>query len=113
MIPKGATLHGRVTLLRRQNNGRPFFVLGMDFDEVDFPGAVAKVHTVLDQIVSVNGTITMPGANRFATRAPYPELDPAWGSVVFVRGDNFRLARGLGMIWRTVPEAAAGEKTKQ
>ncbi len=113
MIPKGALIHGRVTLLRRQNNGRPFFVLGMDFDEVEFPGAVAKVHMVLDQIVSVNGMVTMPGANRFGTRTQYPELDPALGSVVFVKGDNFRLARGLGMIWRTAPEAAAEEKTKQ
>jgi hypothetical protein len=57
--------------------------------------------------------ITMPGANRFGTRAQYPELDPALGSVVFVKGDSFKLARGLGMIWRTAPEPAAEEKTKQ
>jgi hypothetical protein len=113
MIPKGALLRGRITLLRRQNAVRPSYVLGMDFDEVEFPGAVAKVHTVLDQIVSVNGSITMPGANRFGTRAQYPELDPALGSVVFVKGDSFKLARGLGMIWRTAPEPAAEEKTKQ
>jgi hypothetical protein len=113
MIPKGAILHGRVTLLRRQNNSRPFYVLGMDFDEVEFPGALAKVHTVLDQVVSVNGTITMPGATRFASRPQYPELDPSMGSVIFVKGDNFKLARGLGMVWRTAPGAAAEDKTKQ
>ncbi len=113
MIPKGAVLHGHVTMLRKQNLGRTSYVLGMEFDEIEFPGAAARVHTVLDQIAAADGRISLPNTTKFGLRMPAPELDPSLGSIVFIRGDGFKLARGLGMVWRTEPEPVAEEKTKK
>jgi hypothetical protein len=106
IVPKGAVLHGRITLLRRQNIERGAYALGLDFSDFEFPGAKGTLHVELDQVAASPGIFGTPGSTRFG---PYWHLNNATapvklespGSVFFVRGDSFRLARGLRMYWRT------------
>lgn len=107
IAPKGALLHGRITTLRRENGPRSaYYIVGLEFFEVEFPGAKGATRMELDQIVSAGGAISAPGSTRFGTNVRMntgigqPKLDLP-GSVFFVRGDNFKLARGLLMFWRT------------
>jgi hypothetical protein len=108
IVPKGAVLHGRITLLRRQNIERGAYVVGLDFSDFEFPGAKGTLHVELDQIAASPGIFGTPGSTRLG---PYWHLNNATapvklevpGSVFFVRGDNFRLTRGLHMYWRTQP----------
>ncbi len=107
IAPKGALLHGRITALRRENGPRSaYHIVGLEFFELEFPGAKGAIHTELDQVVAAGGAITGPGATRFGPNMRMnaglgvPKLDLP-GSVFFVGGDNFKLARGLLMFWRT------------
>jgi len=107
VAPKGALLHGRITTLRRENGPRSaYYVLGLEFFEIEFPGGKGALRAELDQIVAAGSSISAPGSTRFGTNVRMnaglgqPRLDLP-GSVFFVGGDNFKLARGLLMFWRT------------
>ena len=110
IAPKGALLHGRITTLRRENGQRSaYYIVGLEFFELEFPGAKGAIRTELDQIVAAGGAISGPGATRFGANvrmnAGMAQIGPAKldlpGSVFFIGGDNFKLARGLLMFWRT------------
>lgn len=106
IVPKGAVLHGRITLLRRQNISRGAYAIGLEFADFEFPGAKGTLHVELDQIAANPGIFGTPGSTRFGpnwhlNNAAAPVKLEAPGSVFFVRGDSFRLARGLHMYWRT------------
>ncbi len=110
IAPKGTLLHGRITLLRHQNIDRGSYAVGLHFFELEFPGAKGSLHAILDRIVSVAGLIAWPGNNRMGTNlrmnSPFPQAQPdVPGSVFFVRGETFKLARGLPMFWRTQPSS--------
>ncbi len=107
VAPKGALLHGRITSLRHQNAERGgYFILGLEFFEMEFPGAKGSLRAELDQVLSAGGVISGPGSTRFGanvrmnTGLNEPRLNLP-GSVFFVKGDSFKLARGLHMFWRT------------
>ena len=110
IAPKGALLHGRITTLRRENGPRSaYYVVGLEFFEMEFPGAKGAIQTELDQIVAAGGAISGPGATRFGAHvrmnAGMAQIGQAKldlpGSVFFIGGDSFKLARGLLMFWRT------------
>jgi hypothetical protein len=103
--PKGALVHGRITTLRRENLDRAYHVVGLEFFEMEFPGTKGPLRAELEQVISAGGIISFPGPPRFGSVRMNPAAAVARlnlpGSVFFVRGDNFKLARGLHMFWRT------------
>jgi hypothetical protein len=106
LAPKGAVLHGRVTLLRRQNLDRTAFVIGIRFRDMEAPGIHASLNLELQDVMASGNIVMVPGAlrtgSRWATGTAMPKLDQeVFGSVFFVRGNEFRLPRGLHMLWRT------------
>ena len=110
IAPKGALLHGRITTLRRENGPRStYHIVGLEFFELEFPGARGAIRTELDQIVAAGGAISGPGSTQFGANmrmnAGMAQIGQAKldlpGSVFFVGGDNFKLVRGLLMYWRT------------
>jgi hypothetical protein len=108
IAPKGAFVHGRITTLRRQNLDRGYYIVGLEFFEIEFPGAKGTLRAELDQVISAGGLISTPGSTRFGSNArSNPGLAISRlnlpGSVFFVRGDSFKIARGLHMFWRTKP----------
>jgi hypothetical protein len=108
LVPKAARLHGRITILRHQNGGGGYFIVGFEFFEVEYPGAKGPIRAELEQVLSAGSNISGPGAPRFGSNGRFaPVVQSAQlslpGSVFFIRGESFKLARGLHMFWRTQP----------
>ena len=94
IVPKGALVTGRLRRLEKYTDESPYFVVGLEFTEVAFPGSRARFFAELQQIAAPSGL------ERIA-KAPAPHL-PGVGAVS-VRGGGLRLAAGLRMVWRTTP----------
>lgn len=110
LVPKGALIHGRITLLRAQTVGQGGYAVGLRFLEIESGALHAKLRMDLEQIVASASNIALPGAQRYpgALRAESVMLrdlrNAGFGGVFFVKGSTVKLARGLRMIWRTVPQ---------
>jgi hypothetical protein len=92
IVPKGALVTGRLRRLEKYTGESPYFVVGLEFTELDFPGNRARFFAELQQIT------TPSGLQRIAKMAT-PHL-PGVGTFS-VRGGGLRLAAGLRMVWRT------------
>ena len=92
LVPKGALVSGRLRRLEKYTGESPYFVVGLEFTELDFPGNRARFFAELQQIT------TPSGLQRIAKMAT-PHL-PGVGTFS-VRGGGLRLAAGLRMVWRT------------
>jgi hypothetical protein len=92
IVPKGAQVSGRLRRLEKYTDESPYFVVGLEFTQVDFPGSRARFFAELQQIAAPSGL------ERIA-RMPTSQL-PGVGAVS-VRGGELRLAAGLRMVWRT------------
>ena len=53
IAPKGAFVHGRVTHLRRQQNSRPGWAIGMTIFEMEWQGTRAQVRAKLESVPSL------------------------------------------------------------
>jgi hypothetical protein len=92
IVPKGALVTGRLRRLEKYTDESPYFVVGLEFTEVKFPGNRARFFAELQQIAAPSGPERI-------TKMPIPHL-PGVGTVS-VRGGGLRLAAGLRMVWRT------------
>ena len=83
---------GRLRRLEKYTDESPYFVVGLEFSEVDFPGNRARFFAELQQVTPA------AGLERIA-KMPSSHL-PGVGTVS-VRGGGLRLAAGLRMVWKT------------
>ena len=92
VIPKGATVAGRITRLEKYEN---YSLVGIEFPEIEAPGMVAHMKGRLDHIVGV-----FPSAHAdMQSRGTTPALP---GEGVFpVNETQLRLLKGCIMFWRT------------
>ncbi|MBI3279182.1 MAG: hypothetical protein HYZ57_04995 [Acidobacteria bacterium] len=105
IAPKGARLRGRLTMLRLREAQPPSYVIGLQFHDLVFTGARAKVNAELQQLMTASGSVaTSPRG--WPSWKPFPlrELTNSTvaGSVLFARPGKVLLDRGLTMVWRTV-----------
>jgi hypothetical protein len=105
MAPKGALVHGRITLLRQQNNSRDGYAVAIQFFEIEFGNTRGRMSAKLETVAAATNIYsTSPfGVGGRIYRAPQ-QFDQALavpGSVFFVRGYNLNVERGLRMLWRT------------
>lgn len=103
-IPKGALMHGRLTLLREQNLRTNGYVVGIHFFAIEWPGHSAKAQVELDNIPGVFMRMGVGGSGgavleRQTRQALLHVAVP--GSVFFVKGANMELRRGTLMQWST------------
>jgi hypothetical protein len=100
LIPKGALVHGRLTVLRRRDPSG--FSVGFNFFEIEHPTVKAPVNAILDELSAAGMLTTNPAIGRLrAVASPPPvQVDPTLGSIFFVRGDKVDLGRGFRMYWR-------------
>jgi hypothetical protein len=94
IVPKGALVSGRLRRLEKYAEEQPYFVVGLEFTEVDFPGNRARFFADLQQVAAASGSERIA---RMAT-SHLPGVGVLW-----VRGGGLRLAAGLRMVWRTTP----------
>lgn len=68
IVPKGALVSGRLRRLEKYTDESPYFVVGLEFSEVDFPGNRARFFAELQQI-------TPPGLRMVWKTTHYSEDD--------------------------------------
>lgn len=106
VIPKGALIHGRVTLLREQNIGYEGYVVGLHYFAIEWPGHKGRIALDLERVPAIfdrparGASFSGSRSDRQLQRALLHIDVP--GSVFFVKG-KFELKRGLLMQWRTRP----------
>ena len=115
IIPNASVVRGRIRRLE-QYLGGGYFILGLEFTEVDVNGRSLRFYADLLNIRStdsrsmirqtVSETVLVPpspmGGSRLITRTDkitLPEL-PGVASF-FVRGTTFTVLSGFQMVWRT------------
>ncbi len=92
LVPKGAIISGRLRRLEKYTDDSAYFVVGLEFSELDFPGNRARFFAELQQI-------TPPAGTERIAKMPTPRL-PGVGTFS-VTGNGLRLAAGLRMVWKT------------
>lgn len=108
VVPKGALVHGRVTLLRAYDFDRfSGWAVGLLLHEMEFGTTTASLSAELADVPSAMGLIsTTPFTGRY--RTVVPNLQAA-GSVVYLRSQSPALPRGLRMFWRTTEPTSQGQ----
>lgn len=101
VLPKDTLLHGRITLLRRQNTDRAGYVLGLDFTEAEHGNRTGPIRLRLERVavndVSLPGEVLSAGNRRVMVE---PEAAP--GATMFIKGSAFKMSRGVRLYWRTI-----------
>lgn len=91
VIPKGATATGRITRIEKYET---YWIVGVEFSEIDAPGIAARVTGNLDRTAGIT-----PVRSRYSMTTATPRLP---GEGVFpVNAWQRYLAKGCIMFWRT------------
>lgn len=114
LIPKGALLQSRIRRLERQLTPWPYYLVGLEFTDIEFPGHHARFLGEMLGIVPVpgltRGISTFRADNRTAGVAgnfitSHTETEIAFKvpgvSTFFMEGRDFRIPEGLQMSWVT------------
>jgi hypothetical protein len=91
VIPKGATAMGRIVRLEKEDT---FWILGVEFPQIEAPGLLARMKGSLQNVVGV-----MPLPARRAVRPRSPAM-PGEGMIPMANSQR-RLGRGCIIFWRT------------
>jgi len=99
IVPAGSAVHGRLRRLDRRND---YFVLGLEFTQLDLPGGPVRFYAVLEDIPE-KGAIQF---TRPKTKTPAPagetELPYVAGvASFFVKGERLELPKNLRTVWKT------------
>jgi hypothetical protein len=119
VVPKGAVLRGRLRLLERHSSPTQYYVVGLEFTDLEFPGYHARFVGLVDAVEPIANLQWSMGASRRTirdlpgvgtmttsqTEAYSIRQIPGVGSF-FVEATKFRLPEGLRMTWRTVDLAS-------
>jgi hypothetical protein len=91
IVPKGASVSGRIRRLERYVDESPYYVVGLEFLDVDFPGNRVRFFAEMERITA---------AAEGVAKAPSAHL-PGVGTFT-VRGSGLRLPVEMRMLWKTV-----------
>ncbi len=114
LIPKGALLLGRIRRLERQLAPRPYYLVGLEFTDIEFPGHHARFIGEMLGMVPVPGLALGVGtynmdrntagvAGTLISRHSETEVPfkiPGV-STFFMEGRGFRIPEGMQMSWVT------------
>ena len=112
LIPKGALLSGRIRRLEKRDDGTQYFIVGIEFDDLEFPGHHARFFGSLKSVSAEAVEIeSFMGAGRTTTVQQNSINESRVGSfhladvpgiaTFFVKGASFRLREGTQMVWET------------
>ncbi len=110
VLPKGALVHGRLTLIRPTFFGRQSAIaIGMKFSEAEAPGMRVKLNAEFDYLRAVTPEyLNRPSFPQLGNTRP--ENATMFGSIIFVRDTTSQLRRGLRMAWHTTPLETEDQK---
>jgi hypothetical protein len=118
LIPEGAPVHGRIRRLERYQDAGGYFVVGLEFTEVEAGGSLWRFYADLQNASGAPGLEwvistgisrdtpglkslghTLTGIESITATIHLPDL-PGVGSF-FIRGTRFALPAGFRMLWKT------------
>ena len=102
LIPKGAVVSGRIRRMEKRAIPAPHFVVGIEFFEIEMSRQRARFFADLKDIGPIlnlerEWKITR---SRTSSEVLYPPQQAGVG-IFFMKGERFRLPRGLRMQWKT------------
>jgi len=123
LIPEGAAVRGRIRRLEHYDDQGGYFVVGLEFTDIESASAIVRFYADLqdiDRSPGIEWTLRRSTSQRTALKQPGNSLEPStWErekvttertyvmdlpgvGIFFVRGDRLRLPTGLKMVWKTV-----------
>jgi hypothetical protein len=111
VIPEGAPIHGRIRRLERYEDAGGYFIVGLEFTDVEIGGALYRFYADLQGASGAPGLqwviSTSSGARDLAGAAQITQFEtvrlpdlPGVGSF-FIRSPRFSLPAGFQMQWKT------------
>jgi len=125
IAPKGAVVFGRIRRLERYTEPRAYFILGIEFSELQYGPKRARFRARLEHVAPLEGAVNRFGEDQTRivssrtlfglsgvqktsiqtdTNAPLPGT-----AEFYLQGNGFHFKAGLAMIWKTEEIAAASE----
>jgi hypothetical protein len=115
VVPKGSLITGRLRRMEKYGDSSPHFLVGIEFDDIDFPGHHARFFGSFKSLES-----EVPGFGWFLSSASSTKTPLVGGGAVyttnretehlpdvpgvglfFMQGSAFRLPLGMRMVWQT------------
>ena len=115
-VAAGATVTGRVRRLERYEDEGGYFIVGLEFTEIESGGARQRFYADLQDFDSAGAARLMTNS-RMQTRSlfdggkDYKTTESVWVTdlpgvgTFFVRGQRLYLPKGFRMVWKTRPLA--------
>lgn len=105
VVPKGARLTGRLRRLDRHVDGSKYYVVGLEFDLLQFEDKQARFFARLEE---AGPKSTASGRARTGYPAESASIliltgGPGAGAFV-INGNRFELSRGFRMVWKTAAQ---------
>jgi hypothetical protein len=115
LLPKGARLTGRITMLERAAEPAPHFEVRLSFFTLEFGQRQADFTASLEAILITGGgntyqspVLRVPYASDPRTRVMISAAPPTPGvAELVITGSRAELPRGLRMVWRTAEKEGA------
>jgi len=119
VVPKGAVITGRIRRMEKHEEASRYFIVGVEFDDIDFPGHHARFFGSLKSLdqetpgfqwyMDFPGTMYESGEGITSiTRERSVHLEGVPGVGTFcMKGSHFRIPEGMTMVWETVSQGSA------
>jgi hypothetical protein len=115
LLPKGSLITGRLRRMEKYSDPSPYFLVGIEFDDIEFPGHHARFFGSFKSLESdVSGfswflssasstkTPLAGGGATYSTNRHTEHLPDVPGvGLFFMQGSAFRLPQGMRMVWQT------------
>jgi hypothetical protein len=117
LVPKGSLITGRLRRMEKYSDPSTHFLVGIEFDDIDFPGHHARFFGSFKSLESeVSGfSWFLSSSSASLTKTPLVAGDISYSStretehlpdvpgvgMFFMQGSGFRLPQGMRMVWQT------------
>jgi len=115
LVPKGSLITGRLRRMEKYSDSSPHFLVGIEFDDIDFPGHHARFFGSFKSLesevpgfiwflssASSTKTPLVGGGASYTTNRETEHLPDVPGvGMFFMQGSAFRLPLGMRMVWQT------------
>jgi len=115
LVPKGSLITGRLRRMERYSDPSPYFLVGIEFDDIEFPAHHARFFGSFKSLasevagfswfVSFASSTKTPlvggGASYSSNRQTEHLPDVPGVGLFFMQGSAFQLPQGMRMVWQT------------
>jgi len=106
LVPKGSLITGRLRRMEKYNDPSPYFLLSIEFDEIEFPGHHARffgsLKSLESEVAGFSWFLSFATTSVYTVTRETEHLSDVPGvGTFFMQGSAFRLPQGTRMVWQT------------